>query len=247
MLEVVMGLSEILVLKESKLFNEEDIIGFSALSSMKKINNIYNETSREISYCKINVKKEINNLREKVKNYKEIRIWYSSIDNEELCNLHLIIDLLKDNDILIHAIDVGKEKVWSISCYHESQIKDLLKYDLIISQEEKNNYINTWNNLLIENKDLRIIENGILKSYDYEYLDLRIKEILKKIGEIKYIGLIGRCIANEICNFHESIIFESRTEYLINKKEIIITKIQKEKNFMNEEKDVKYIKLNVKE
>ena len=62
MLEIVMKSSEIYVLKESKLFNKEDIIGFAALTSINKINNVYNEIFRELLYCKINVKEEIKTL-----------------------------------------------------------------------------------------------------------------------------------------------------------------------------------------
>ena len=136
MLEIVMKTSEMYVLKESKLFDEKNIIGFCALLSMGDINDIFNQTSKTISYCKINPKEEIQQLKNKLKEYKEIRIWYSSIDNEQLCNLYFIIDLLKDNDIIIHTIDVGKEKIWSISCFHESEVQKLLKYNLTLSKED---------------------------------------------------------------------------------------------------------------
>ena len=182
MLEIVMKSSEIYILKESKLFNNEDIIGFFASLSMNHINDSYSK----LSDYKIDINEEINKLKEKVKKYKEIRIWYSTIDNEQLCNLHYIIDLFKDYDIKIHTIDVGKENIWSVACFHQSEVKKLLKYDYILTNEDKNKYIKNWNKLLKENKDIRIIDNNNLKSYNYDYLDNKIKDILKETGESKY-------------------------------------------------------------
>ena len=94
---------------------------------------------------------------------------------------------------------------------------------------------------------MRIIDNNVLKSHDYDYLDNKIKEILKETGEISYTNLVGKCTGKELCHLHDSIFLESRIEELIKKKEIMITKIKKEKNFIGEETDVKYVKLNTKE
>lgn len=84
MLEITISASEKLLLERTNLFNKENIISFCLLLSYGKLDNLYNTLNRKIGKVEINIKEQIGILNEKLKTCKEVRIWYSSNDNENI-------------------------------------------------------------------------------------------------------------------------------------------------------------------
>ena len=83
MLEIVFSDSEKLLLERSNLFNKEDILSLSFLLSMGKLDDFEHQTKRTIGDIEVNIPSEISKLKNKVKDYKNIRIWYASNVNED--------------------------------------------------------------------------------------------------------------------------------------------------------------------
>ena len=114
----------------------------------------------------------------------------------------------------------------------------------LLTEVEKNRYINLWHKLETQNSDLRIIENNTIKSYDFDYLDKKILELLSKEETINYWRLIVKCMMEMICNFFFDFYFKDRIDYLIEKGLIKIDKIVNEKILLGKKRLTKYIFIN---
>lgn len=185
-------------------------------------------------------------LNDNIKDNSSVRIWYSTKNNEDMCNVcFLIYYLSKYNNLNIYLSDISDNEHPILGSYDIDELSDIVDNKEILSDKLKVEYINMWTNLEQENSDIRVYENNIIKSYNFEYLDNLILNLLKSIGECKYYKLVGICMASRLGNFIADVFFKERIDYLVETKRIKITKMQLEKNFNNETKEVKYITLNI--
>ena len=179
-----------------------------------------------------------------------VRIWFSSIDSEDYNFFTFMVYLINkiNKDIKINIIDVGTikpiEKIvptWSISCYDTEEIKELLQFTRVLTQEEISDISDEWKRLEKENADLRIIENKKLKSVSYDFLDKRILEELSKNKETDEIKLISDMMCrerndNDVGGIFGCLIIEYRIKELIKQNKI---KIVREKLIMNAIKELR--------
>jgi len=248
MLHITVGESEERLLRKSNQFPQDDIMNFCMILSYGKLKDLENQEYREIPInirklipWKVNVKEKLKELEEKIKINKDVRIWYSKLDNEDVCTMcFLIYYLSKYDDINIYISEVGR--TWGgLGGYSADEIIHLVdKKELL---ENKNKYKELWKKIEKENSDIRIYENNEIVSHDYKYLDERILELLKQCGEINYYTFVGRCMGNSICNFCGDIYFMARIDEMIKNNLIKITKIQQEINAIGEPVEIKYISI----
>ena len=246
MLHIAIGESEERLLKESNQFPQDDFMSFCLILSYGNIKNIEKEEYKEmpvINECwKINIKDKLQELEEKIKHNKNIRIWYSKLDNEDVCNMcFLVYYLSKYNNINIYLSEIGN--VWGgLGSYSLDEIKELIdKKELL---KETSEYKNLWLKLEEENGDIRVYENGSLVSHDFKYLDEKILSVLKEYKEINYYAFTGRCMADSICNFCSDVFFKARIEDMVEKNIIKINRIEQEKNIVGEIRTIKCISIN---
>lgn len=95
MLEITIGGTDRSVLVNSNLFNSDDVIDFCVLHSYGKIKGIENCDFRKISLAEFNPQEEFVKLQNKIQPYKEIRIWYSKTDSEDLNTFYFLINYLR--------------------------------------------------------------------------------------------------------------------------------------------------------
>lgn len=245
MLHIAIGTSEESLLRESNQFPQDDFMDFCLILSYGNIKNIEQKEYKEmpvLNYWKINIKEKIKELEEKIKNNKDVRIWYSKLDNEDICNTYFLIYYLsKYNDINIYLSEIGRE--WGgLGTYSSDEIINLLDRKELLKEKEE--YRNLWIKLEQENSDIRVYENDTIVSHGFNYLDKKILEQLKQYEEISYYTFIGRCMANSICNFCSDVFFIARIEDMIKRKIIKITRTEQKKNITGKVKIERYISIN---
>lgn len=246
MLHITIGESEERVLRESNQFPQDDFMSFCLILSYGNIKNIEKEEYKELpsnnESWKVNIKGKLEELDEKIKKNKDIRIWYSRLDNEDICNMcFLVYYLSKYSDVNIYLSEVRRG--WGgLGAYSSDEIINLIDRKELLKEKDK--YKNLWIKLEHENSDIRIFENNEIVSHDFNYLDEQILNILTEYGEVKYWKLVADCMGKSICNFCQDIIFVARIDEMIKKNIIKITKITQEKNYNGELKTVKYVSIN---
>ena len=178
MLEITISATDRLVLTKSNLFNDNDVIDFSILLTYGKINKIETKEHKKVSLAEFSPKEEYITLAEKIANYNEIRIWYSSCDSEDLNTYYYVVNYLRDKNKIIYSCDVCNGRNFSLGCYPSDEIDNLLLNTKKLTKEEIINISLSWKQLEKENADLRVIEDNKLVSHDFDVLDNKILEKL---------------------------------------------------------------------
>lgn len=186
-----------------------------------------------------------------MKNYKKleeiktdkIRIWYSSQDSEDTCTLYFLVSRFYEKDIEISVCDTADAHHYSLTSHSDKDIKNIISKTRVLSIEEKKKYKSIWENLVLENGDLRIIENEMIKSVPFSYLDSIILDILKKHDSMRYWSLVGELISLKPNGLYSDIFFIDRIEEMIKQQKIEVSDIKKEKNLINELTEQKYIRI----
>ena len=245
MLHITMDDSEKGLLKRSNLFNNDDFIAFCLILSYGDIKDIVKKKSKSLGWWNIDIQEKLTELDTKIKKSKEIRIWYSKLNSEEMCTMCFLIHYLsKYNNLTIYLSEVSHDVGFGLGAYAEEEIINLVDKKVILSKEEKELYKELWIKLEQENSDLRICMDNTIKSYSFDYLDEKIINFLKEKQELAYLSLIGLCLANTICNFFDDVFFRARIDYFIEKGIIKISKVQMKKGFLGELKEEKYLVVN---
>lgn len=243
MLHIAIGDSEVRLLKESNQFPNDDFMSFCLMLSYGNIKNIESQEYRKLSvnsgFENIDIKHELKKLEGKIKHIKDIRLWYSRLDNEDVCNMcFLVYYLSRYDNINIYLSEIGK--VWGGLCsYSSDEIINLVdKKELL---KDTNIYKQLWVSLEKENSDIRVYENNTICSHDFNYLDEKILELLQQYKEINYYSFIGQCMSNSLCNFCADVFFIARIEDMIKRGAVQVTRIELEKNIIGEISTVRYI------
>lgn len=239
MLEIVFSDSEKLLLERSNLFNKEEILSLTFLLSMGKLDDFEYQTKRTIGDIEVNIPSEISKLKNKVKDYKNIRIWYASNVNEDYLSMMYVVYLCSDKNIQV----VDGYQRYGISGYADDEIKDLVKKSRVLSKEEIQEYILKWNKIYDANSEVRFLNNGEIINESYECFDSEILDKLSSLGELKEWSFIGNCMANNLKSFVMGVCYKSRVDYLKSIGKIVVTKTVTEKNMIGEDRIRNYIKI----
>ena len=228
MLEIIIdGYGETLL----KSAGFDNVITFCCILSYGNIKDLIKQKIKLLK----NVTIPVNSQIEKLKSIKEkqIRIWYSSLDNEDMCSLYFLISYFYNKNIDIFICDIADKEHFSFSSYISSEIKELSKNTILLDNKQKINFKKNWENLVKENNDLRILNNGKLMSFSFDYLDSKIIDLIKINKNIEYLELVGKCTSEKLCGFYIDLIFMDRIDELISKGKVkIFNKDEKHKYLM---------------
>lgn len=239
MLEIVFSDAEKLLLERSNLFNKDDILSLTFLLSMGKLDDFEHQTKRIIGDMEANIPSEIIKLKNKVKDYENIRIWYASNVNEEYLSMMYVVYLCSDKNI--EVVDCYQRT--GVLGYEDDEIKDLVKESKTLTKEEIQEYILKWNKIYDENSEVRFLNNNEIISESYEFFDNAILDKLSSLGEIKEWSFIAKCMVTDLLNFEMDLFYRSRIDYLKNIGKIVVTKTVTEKNILDEDWTINYIKV----
>ena len=201
-LEIVFGNSCYYTMKKSDLKNN-DILLFNALLNVGDLSNInsykinipiklYNEESNYY------FKKEILAMNEAINNGYKIRIWtshyhiYSYLIMLYICNL---INKYYDKLYVIYS-DRMSHKYFSPSIMQPNELNELTKFEHKLTQEEILNFSNIWQKIIDINSEMRILENGIVKSVSIDYYDSMILGKLRLLGPIKLSSFVANLMSD---------------------------------------------------
>lgn len=240
MLEITISDSDKKVLEDTNIFSNNNIMSFCLLLCFGGIKDIEKQKERKIGWIKINVYDKLTELKEMITKYSSVRIWYSSKDNEDVCNVLYLINYLSSYNISIYLCDIYRSDKYYLSSYNKEEIEELTKKSIRLNDKDINCCKEIWSTLVKENKDIRVVESNI-KSYSYNYLDKKIIDILKQNKEIRYWSLVGECLSKRLAGFAMDACFQERIDSLINRNIIKTVRKVKEKNAFGEAVEVVYL------
>ena len=142
--------------------------------------------------------KDFNKLNKVSNNSKRIRVWTSHLDCDEYCLLLLICYLYRDKEISTIFSEEINHNAFAIGFISEKEIKEFKNKEHILTDLEKENYSNEWENLVNYNKELRYMFNGKIVSCDFEDLSKKITQRLKDTGKIPMLKFIANLMGNPI-------------------------------------------------
>lgn len=248
MLEIVNGNVEQTILLKSKLFKEDNIISFDLMLNIGDICNLEIIKNRNVCNKRINVDKKIKILLSKVKENEDIRFWYSSINSEDVCfisyALYLINKHYSNKNIMI--IDAYDKNMPTLGSFLLDEIKELLNIEKKLSNEVINDLVSNWKKLENQNSNLRLLNNGKLESFSYNYLDTKILNALSKYDEVDIYSFVGiEFMPKGFCSIYGDLIFHYRIKELIKLNKIKIVRSEIKKDLFGFNKTVEIIKNNV--
>ena len=122
------------------------------------------------------------------------------------------------------------ENYISPSVMDSKELEKLANLEHKISKDEKFKYSNIWEELVNNNSEMRILENGIVKSVPINYYDNMILDKLQSLGSVKVSKLVAMLMQDIylIDNLYAYFI-----KKLIKKGEIKVVKIDNNRFFDN--------------
>lgn len=196
-LEVVFGHSLYKTMTESKL-KENDILMFQTLfnvGDLSKVENYKIEIPKELYYDEANCifQKEIKVIEESIQKKQKIRIWTSHTHiYSYLLFLYMCYFLSKKNyEFYVLYSDEYHQGCFSPSVMRENELEKLSELEHKVTKEEMLKNSKIWEQLVKENTELRIIENGMVKSVSLHYYDHWILETLKTLGTVSVSRLVA--------------------------------------------------------
>ncbi len=181
-----------------------------------------------------NFQREIELLKEYVKDAKMIRVWSSHLNCDEYCLLLYICSLFPDREIRVVFSEEVSWYCMSIGMSSKGEIEELLKREHILSKQEKEDYASKWKKINLDNTDLRYLYNGEVQSVSIDFFDEEILAYLHKYNEIKLTEFIGVLMGNNVIGDTGDLLYR----YLINRL------IEQGKIDLRIENDIKYIQGN---
>jgi hypothetical protein len=211
MLEVVNGQSPKHTLESSGIVSGDCVKSLGLLLNAGDISKLNECGVRKIDGCiELDSKILIDDFLLNLNKHDDVRVWYSGIDSEEMAFFYYVMYLINRNGINsnVYAINVGLKNLHSLACFKDDEVKNILVLSKKIEKEKIKEYSAAWEKLTKENGDLRLIDEGRLKTYSYDYLDKNILEKLKKYKEIgKSRFIVVDCMSSELCSIFGSAIF----------------------------------------
>lgn len=233
--EIVFGNSLYSSMKKSKL-NENDIILFNTLFSVSDLStssdyrlNInmdigcYND---EYSF-----KDEMEKLKIHIKNGGKIRVWSSHKDIEPYLLLLFLSNEFKDSDVNLYVTFSEEfEKCPSPACLNPNELEKLSTMEHEVSKEEILEYSKVWEELVLINSPMRVIDKGQVLSENLDYFDNFILNLLEMRGSSKISRIAGEMLSTYHIQDSQIVYF---IDELIKKGKIKIVEESKERHFLD--------------
>lgn len=186
-IEIVSSISELNLLR--KAGNKNTIVALPLELEIGKINinnpfdrsnltDYYND-SYNYDFTSIYTK-----LKELTKETNKVRIWSSHLNTNDYCLLLLMCSCFKN--VNIGAI-YSEELNWNFTTLSAISVEDIPKLETkehILQNFEKDDYVNEWNNILKDNKELRYVIHSRVKSVDINNFDSFIINRLTSMGKV---------------------------------------------------------------
>lgn len=207
-LEIVFGDTCSNIMKKSSL-NKNTILTFNLCLNVGDISRIDGNILNII----------VNNIAENNK----IRVWTSKKDIYSYLLMLYISSIIEvyNYDLYVTYSDEYNIDYISPRVMNEKELENLEKIEHKLSKNELMNNAKEWRILVKENSELRVIDNGIVKSVSMSYYDEIILETLNELGKVKMINLVATLIGKiYVC---DSLII-SLIERLIDENKIVIEK-----------------------
>ena len=200
--EIIYGDSAFYSINKSNL-NKNNIIKFDTVFSIADLSNIENYEIylpkkiylEDVIYS---FKPEMNKLDNSIENNHKIRIWCSHKEINSYLLFLFICNYLKNKDCEICVVysEEYKEECYSPSCMTSEELEKLSELEHSLTNKDIIIFSNEWLKVKEINSEMRIIENGKVKSVSYDYYDKVILEKLKNLGQVKESNLIGSLMAD---------------------------------------------------
>lgn len=225
-LEVVFGNSCYNTMKKSKL-NNNDILMFNILFNIGDLSNVENfkiEIPKQLYFedGNNNFKYEYNIIVDNIKKKNKIRVWTSRNHIYSYLVMLYICSIVNEFNYELYVLysDNYNKDYPSPSVMKENELEELSKLEHKLTNEEINENANTWKKLVYENSDLRVIDQGCVKSVSLDYYDRYILDTLQSLGKVKMSKLVGILMSKVYLN---DTMYVYLIERLINSKKIKIT------------------------
>lgn len=154
---------------------------------------------------------------------KKIRIWASHSDIHEYLSFLYICTYFKGEDISVVFVDDYTPDLFSLSAATYNEVSELLKYEKILSAIDRNEYIQEWERLCLENGELRIFKNKKVISVSHDYFNEKIESAYLNNSKQLY-PTIAALMASDAENHFADFIYKFLIQrYITNQK---ITDIQ---------------------
>ncbi len=224
---IIFGASTFVTMKDSKLLNN-NIIEFDTVFSVADLSNLDNyelalpkDIYKENIYYSFN--NEIKKLNEAINNNKEIRIWTSHFDINSYSLFLYLCDCLKDKDCNLYVVfsDEYDENCYSPACMRENELEELTKLEHKLSKDQIRKHSNEWQIIKNNKSDMRILENKNVKLVSFDYYNEEILNLLKELGEVKIVRLVGLFMNN---HYLQDLVVSYFVDRLINEEKIKVIK-----------------------
>ena len=200
--EIIYGDSAFYSINKSNL-NKNNIIKFNTMLSIADLSNIdnyemYLPKKIYLEDAIYSFKSEMNELDNSIANHHKIRIWCSHKEVNSYLLLLFMCNYLKNKDCEIYVVysEEYKDECYSPSCMTSEELEQLSKLEHPLSSKDITTFSNEWLKVKESNSEMRIIENGKIRSVSYDYFDKVILEKLKKLEKTKESHLIGSLMAD---------------------------------------------------
>lgn len=224
---IIFGASTFVTMKDSKLLNN-NIIEFDTVFSVADLSNLDNyelalpkDIYKENIYYSFN--NEIKKLNEAINNNKEIRIWTSHFDINSYSLFLYLCDCLKDKDCNLYVVfsDEYDENCYSPACMRENELEELTKLEHKLSKDQIRKHSNEWQIIKNNKSDMRILENKNVKLVSFDYYNEEILNLIKELGEVKIVRLVGLFMDN---HYLQDLVVSYFVDRLINEEKIKVIK-----------------------
>ena len=203
---VIFGGSTFVTMRESDLLNNNIIQFFSnfncvfSVANLSKIDGFKVVLPKGVYSEKIEYSFEdkINKLDEAINNNEDIRIWTSHYDIESYLLFLYLCNYLKDRDCNLYVVysDEYDKDCYSPACMKKEDLEALSKLEHKLSKDEIIEHSKGWVNLKNNTSDIRILEDKKLKLVSYDYYNEEILNLLKELGEVEIVKLVGSFMNN---------------------------------------------------
>ena len=196
-LEIVFGNSCYMSMKKSSL-KSNNILLFNLLLNVGDISKIeenkinipkelYNEKGNYL--CK----KEISMINNAIIEKEKIRIWTSNYNIYSYLIMLYICNIAKKQDCVLYVTysdEYGTDYI-SPSLMSSIELEKLSRLEHKLTKDEIIKYSNMWEEIIKINSEMRVLENGTVKSVSINYYDNVILDKLKELGQVKISKLVA--------------------------------------------------------
>lgn len=178
--------------------------------------------------------KEILIIKEAITRKDKIRIWTSHYNVYSYLIMLYICNVLKniECDLYVTYSDEydNTENYISPSMMNSKELENLANLEHKLSKDDIFKFSSIWEELVNNNSEMRILENGIVKSVSINYYDNMILDKLKSLGSVKVSKLVAM-LMQEI--YLIDILYVYFINNLIKNDKIKVVKIDNDRFFDN--------------